>query len=156
MSEKRLTQELKNYYMQDFNDNVLSCTDNFWKIDDRLKNLLIKINKNKNVQTLYSRRRNDANDSNVGSFLWIHIAPNVSDDKLNKFIRECKANISMFAIDFFEHKHLVQNLDMSVKMNCVNDKKYYKNGAIIIEMISPEQFEHDKFWNIVEKHLPNF
>ncbi len=156
MCAKKLTPELKQYYMQDFNDNVLTCTDNFWKIDDRLKDLLIKINKNKNVQTLYSRRRNDANDTNVGSFLWIHIAPSVSDDKVNKFIRECKANIAMFAINYCEYKHLVQNLDMSVKMNCINDKQYYKNGAIIIEMISPEQVDHDKFWSIIEKHLPNF
>ena len=82
MSEKRLTPALKAYYMQDFNDNVLTCTDEFWKIDDRLKNLLIKINKNKNVQTLFSRRRNDANDTNPSSFLWIHIAPSVSNDEL--------------------------------------------------------------------------
>jgi hypothetical protein len=75
---------------------------------------------------------------------------------VNKFIRECNDNIGMFAINYCEYKDLVQNLDMSVKMNCINDKNYYKNGAITIKMVSTEQFEHDKFWSIIEKHLPNF
>ena len=50
-----LSEELKEYYMKDFNEKVLTCDDDFWDLDEGLKELLININANPRVQTLYSK-----------------------------------------------------------------------------------------------------
>ena len=41
-------------------------------------------------------------------------------------------------------------------MNCINDSNYFKNGAIIMQVVTPEQNEHDAFWKIIKKHLTKF
>ena len=53
-----LTRELKEYYITDF-QKLLSFKDSeFWDIDEGLIDILIQINANTNVQTLYSKRYN--------------------------------------------------------------------------------------------------
>jgi hypothetical protein len=148
-----LTPKLKAYYMQDFNDNVLSCTDDFWKIDDNLRELLININKNQNVQTLYSRRRNSTQDTNEVSFLWVLHSKTANQKTMLALRNELFEKIHSFRGGF---KPVNINLDMGVKMNCMNDKNYFKNGALMLTMSSKDINQHNLFWDILEKHIPNF
>lgn len=151
---KNLTPELKAYYMADFEQNVLNCEDDFWQLDNGLKDLLININSSPNIQTLYSRKRNDKNDTNIYSFLWVLISKNVSDAKVNNFIRDAKSKLYDFNCQ--PVKRLTQNKEKHIKMNCINDSNYFKNGAIIMQVVTPEQNEHDAFWKIIKKHLTKF
>lgn len=151
---KNLTPELKAYYMADFEQNVLNCDDDFWQLDYGLKDLLININRSPNIQTLYSRKRNDKNDTNIYSFLWILISEDVSDAKVNNFIRDAKSKLYDFSCQ--PVKRITQNKEKHIKMNCINDSKYFKNGAIMIQVVTPEQNEHHVFWKLIKKHLTKF
>jgi hypothetical protein len=151
---KTLTPELKAYYMADFVDNVLECKDEFWKLDEGLKDLLVKINVRDNIQTLYSRKRTYVNDKNRTSFLWILISKDVTNAKMNNFIADARKKLPDFECVFA--KDIVQNRDMNIKMDCINDPKYFENGAIMISLTTPVQFNHERFWSIIEKHLTTF
>jgi hypothetical protein len=148
-----LTPELKAYYMQDFNDNVLTCTDDFWKLDDNLRELLIKINKSQNVQTLYSRRMNSTEDPNKVSMLYIIYSVKTPIKVFKAFKKEIRKVPSFRGGYVFK---LNVDMDMSVKMGCMNDKNYFKHGVLMLTMKSEDLKEHELFWNIIEKHLPNF
>jgi hypothetical protein len=149
-----LTTELKAYYMQDFNKNVLNCQDDFWKLDDNLRDLFIKINKNQNVQTLYSRRMNTTTDPNKVSMLWILYSAKTSIKTFKAFKKEITKSVPSFRGGYNYHLHT--DFDNKVKMGCMNDKKYFKHGALMLTMKSQDLNEHKLFWDIIEKHLPNF
>jgi hypothetical protein len=148
-----LTPELKKYYMQDFNDNVLTCTDDFWKLDDNLRDLLIKINKSQNVQTLYSRRMNSTQDPNKVSMLYVLYSVKTPIKTFKAFKKEIQ-KVPSFRGGYV-HKLNVE-MDMSINMGCMNDKKYFNKGALMLTMMSEDLKEHELFWSIIEKHLPNF
>jgi hypothetical protein len=148
-----LTPELKAYYMQDFNENVLNCQDDFWKLDDNLRDLFIKINKNKNVQTLYSRRMNTTTDPNDVSMLYILYSAKTPLKRLKAFQKEIFKSVPSFRGGY---RNVNADLDMNIKMGCMNDKDYFKNGALMLTMKSQDLNEHKLFWDIIEKHLPNF
>ena len=48
-----LSDELKQYYMTDFEKLLTYKKSDFWDIDDGLINILVKINNSQNVQTIY-------------------------------------------------------------------------------------------------------
>jgi len=49
-----LTPELKEYYSNDFIENVLPITNEFWRIHPKIVNSLISLNNNPKLQPLYS------------------------------------------------------------------------------------------------------
>lgn len=148
-----LTPELKAYYMQDFNDNVLTCTDDFWKLDDNLRELLININKSQNVQTLYSRRMNSTQDPNKVSMLYVMYSVKTPIKTFKAFKKEIQ-KVPSFRGGYVNKLHV--DMDMSVKMGCMNNKNYFKHGVLMLTMKSEDLKEHELFWNIIEKHLPHF
>ena len=151
---KNLTPELKAYYMADFEQNVLPCRDEFWKLDDGLADLLIRINKSNNIQTLYSRRRIYANDKNCVSSLWILVSKDVKNSTIKKFVKECNEKLVNFQCIPVED--IVQNLKPEISMNCMTDSNYFNNGAVMISVKSPIQHNHELFWKLLEKHLTKF
>ena len=151
---KNLTPELKAYYMADFVENVLPCKDEFWKLDDGLADLLTRINKSNNIQTLYSRRRTYANDKNNVSSLWILVSENVKNSKIRIFVDECNKKLADFQCVPVED--IVQNLKPEIPMNCMTDSNYFNNGAVMISVKSPVQHNHEVFWKLLEKHLTKF
>ena len=153
---KNLTPQLKAYYMADFIQNVLPCKDEFWKLDDGLADLLTRINFSDNIQTLYSRKRTYANDRNRISMLWVLISKDVKNSTLNSFIRECKEKLADFQCTPVERKDMVHTLTPTIPMNCMTDKDYFNNGAIMIGVNSPVQHNHEVFWKLIEKHLTKF
>ena len=58
-----LTPETKAYYMAEFK-KAIECTDKDWDLDKGLKEILIAINKNPNVQTILSKRSEDLERDN--------------------------------------------------------------------------------------------
>lgn len=151
---KNLTPELKAYYMADFEQNVLPCKDEFWKLDNGLADLLIRINNSNNIQTLYSRRRTYANDKNYVSSLWILVSENVKNSTIRKFVDECNQKLADFQCVPVED--IVQNLKPEIPMNCMTDSNYFNNGAVMISVKSPVQHNHEVFWKLLEKHLTKF
>lgn len=152
-----LTPELKEYYMNDFNNNVLKCEDEFWDLDEGLQDILININKSDKIQTLYSRRFNgdlgEDGDNDV-SMLWILLSKDGDNEKFSKFINECEDTIQYFEFFYCPPEYLKQKMDEGIIMGCMQDEKYFNSGAIMIKMCGDID-EHDIFWGLIEKYLPN-
>ena len=51
-----LTDELKQYYMTDFEQLLAYKKSDFWDIDHGLADVLVKINDSPNLQTIYSKK----------------------------------------------------------------------------------------------------
>lgn len=154
-----LNQERKSYYMEDFK-NLLSYNDSdFWAIDnDTLRNILININQNENLQTLYSKSLDsDANSYLVScnSYLVVAYAKEVKE-KLNKSLVEIQ--------DFFGGEAIVE-VELPQKENpntkgaklfgiaCIDDIGYFNIHCFKIELKSKNIASHKKFWQLLEKSL---
>ena len=152
-----LTPELKEYYMKDFNNNVLKCEDEFWDLDEGLEDILIKINKSDKIQTLYSRRFTGdlgKNGDNDVSTLWILLSEEGDNGRFAEFIDECGSNIRLFEFMYCPPEYLVQNMDKTINIGCMQDGDYFNSGAIMIRMCGDME-DHNLFWSLVEKYLPN-
>ena len=148
-----LTPELKEYYQKDFTENVLTCTDDFWKLDDNLRELLININKSQNVQTLYSRRMNSTQDANKVSMLYVMYSVKTPIKIFKAFKKEIQ-KVPSFRGGYANKLNV--DMDMNVNMGCMNNKNYFKHGVLMLTMKSEDLKEHELFWNIIGKHLPYF
>jgi hypothetical protein len=150
---KFLTPELKAYYMSDFTENVLNCKDPFWKLDDNLLYILTNINANQNVQTLYSRRFNSEEDTNVASLLWILVSKNINLELWKEFQKECLRNHELYACKY--EPKIKQNMLKHIPIGCMQDNTYFNSGVIQIYINSESLVEHDIFWNTITKYITN-
>jgi hypothetical protein len=148
-----LTKEIKEYYMNDFTNNVVNCSDEFWDLDEGLLEICTDINKNDNVQTLYSRRCLKNNDENEASFLWLMISEQADVDKINTFIRTCKREHKKFQ---FDYKHITAELDPDIKMGAMQDINYFQYGVVVVRIDSNKLKEHNLFWETIERHIKNW
>lgn len=55
MDEIYIDSKSKDYYYSDFNENVLTETNEFWKLNEIIKPYLIELNNCKTIQPLYSK-----------------------------------------------------------------------------------------------------
>jgi hypothetical protein len=153
---KYLTPELKKYYMDDFNNNVIKCTHEYWGLDDGLLKICIDINKNPNVQTVYSKKYQAKINEQPISYLWILFSKQTDTDKINKFIRECKSKFKYFLFEYEQKPNPIVNTKTGVKNLCLNDPNYLEHGFINILIHSEKLKDHKAFWSIINKHLKNW
>ena len=148
-----LTKEIKEYYMNDFTNNVVNCSDEFWGLDEGLLEICTDINKNDNVQTLYSRRCLKDNDENNISFLWIMISEQADVDKINTFIRTLKRQHKF-------HKFMPTKMEINgqlpdIKIGATQDINYFQHGVIEVRIESKKLKEHNLFLETIARHLKN-
>jgi hypothetical protein len=149
-----LTKEIKEYYMNDFTNNVVNCSDEFWGLDEGLLKICTDINKNDNVQTLYSRRCLKDNDENNISFLWIMISEQADVDKINTFIRTLKRQHKFHT--FMPTKMEINGLLPDIKIGATQDINYFQHGVIEVRIESKKLKEHNLFWETIARHLKNW
>ena len=148
---KYLTPELKAKYMVDFNENVLTCTDEYWGLDNGLKDLLITINSNPNIQTLYSRKCNCNGIDGYDSYLWFLFSKDIDFDRINRFATRCASKHNIFTFEYLDDAG--EYIEPSYKipnMGCVYDKSYLQNGIHIFYMQSKNIKKHNMFWNDIK------
>ncbi len=153
-----ITKEKKQEYMKDFNEKVLTCTDKYWAIDAGLKEILIKINSNPNVQTLFSRRYFKGKKWDLHfkhtSYLAYTIVDGVNLEKIlelpqylsNKFGQKFRC-ISSEGESFFS------NSSGKIQMGCLDNSEYFNVAHNMLLFKSKLESEHDIFWKEVELYL---
>ena len=152
ITERYLDAELKDYYMQDF-QKLLLYEGNFWKLDKGTKDILIAINKQQWIQTLYSQKCNP-NDP-CKSYLVFAYTKNSEPyikSVLPKFIDKFNALIPSFTYYFFppqENFNFKEDRTDDSKPACVRDKNYFKINHIqlTLDLIGSAENIHDDFWN---------
>lgn len=156
MGNKYLTKNKKNVYMDDFK-NLLSLEIDFWKIDNQeLKDILININKNQNIQTLYSKFVDKSNAFDCSSYLTFtyskKVELNVFRFLVPFFVNEYNFNsnriISRCNYDFYQPKINLNYEKKSKKFGagCVDNIDYFKINHIKISLESSSLKIHNEFW----------
>ncbi len=152
-----LNPELKAYYMADFDYLLNSVEDDFWKIDSGLTELLVRINQNEGLQTLYSKKIQDVKTDflNPISYLRLAFVPDLEKPVQQICIeliqaldgREAQVNVS--PEDGLENR--IYKADSP--MGCKNNPDYFKVKHFYIELRSEQEELHHRFWQMLEEKL---
>lgn len=170
MNIKFLTTDTKKKYMDDFNNNVLTCKDSYWGIDSGLKDILININQNKNVQTLYSKKYKGypsvgthpiKGTSENCSYLYVAFSEEITQLKIERIKQVMD---SCFGDGFFMAVSQKQEIDINEfgsceggnKMSFFLDKSYFNIANICFTFESNNKYAHNYFWSELNRQLSNF
>jgi len=150
-----LTKEIKEYYMNDFTKNVVNCSDKYWGLDKGLLKICTDINKNNNVQTVYSRRYSGGK-YRQNSYLWILISESVLEETIDKFYYDCKTKLKSIGIECYEPPEPIINNREDITNLCLTDPNYLQHGFISITLYSNKLKDHKFFWEKIHEHLINW
>lgn len=154
-----LTAEKKVYYMNDFNNNVIPCNDKFWEISPSLKSILIKINENPKIQSLYSHRKDFTDSLSDDSSLTItytkdlhtklndSILPEIKD----QFNKDGQELVSTFFRGPIEKKPAMAS--EGCKLASRTDPNYWKINHLRIDIKTNDQSIDDEFWTTLQNTL---
>ncbi|MBL4861788.1 MAG: hypothetical protein JKY09_02065 [Crocinitomicaceae bacterium] len=164
MEDIYLTLESKEYYLKDFNENVLTCKDNTWRLDQGLRDLLIKINTNGNFQTLYSKLHSDKKlpTSRNDSYIQFAYKKDVEQKLFKGVLPRITKKYCGFADDtkcfydfLFPHENYNYRDKESaiINLGCLSDENYFKINHIRLFFNSDSVKKHDLFWQEVCEEL---
>ena len=157
--DKFLTPERKSYYMNDFQNKVLVYHEDFWKLDDGLPDLLIRINANPKIQTLYSQKYSSGKMTNTGtSYLQFTYTEEI-EGKL--FKEQLPQIMSSFNYDediqcyySFEYPQKESDCDeVKIQLGCVKDPDYFDINVIDLHFRCFDPNEHNRFWEDITERL---
>lgn len=170
---KYLTPIIKEYYMKDFNENVLMCDDKYWGLDKGLRDILININKNKNVQTIYSMRFYDGklidpmDECGIDSALTFIISEIVFSKLAHTVFPLLDNTFNGLMIrsrdPYFQRKRRPSDPpvnpppnESALKMGASSDENYFNNATMFTIVLSSHNIKkHDKFWECLDRYLSN-
>ena len=148
-----LSKKLKQYYLEDF-QLVLKEPLEFWDLDSiSLRDALLKINKNSEVQTLYSKH-----DTKTESYLFLAFSKKVEPSLFRyalPFILDQFNARGVFC--FYEYLSPRENMNLTVPNNAnqgaVNNPDYFQVDHIKIGLESNSEQEHERFWALLSQSL---
>ncbi|ESU26568.1 hypothetical protein FLJC2902T_25400 [Flavobacterium limnosediminis JC2902] len=153
-SEKYLDENLKKYYINDFN-NLLKLEKYFWEIDNQtLKNVLCSINMNNSIQTLYSKYSNSQKDK--CSYITFCFTKNIElklfREIIPYFIENYNFSDNSCFYEFNFPKLNPNYEDNSIKFGimCTDDIDYFNINHITITLESYNRKVHEDFWNDIK------
>ena len=156
-----LTEKLKEYYLQDFQRLLNYCDSDFWDIDEGIKESLILINSNPNIQTLYSKiftHRDDSISLETTSYLEITYTKHI-ESKLLAVLEEIKSaflsrNLEVTLNKLEPADNSNYNPKTRIQLACVTDQDYFRITHVRIEIDSNGVKDHDLFWSKLTSKLP--
>jgi len=144
-----LNPELKKWYLEDF-ERLLNLDDDYWNIDSIfLQDILVKINENNNIQTLYSKL-----DEQDESYLFFTYSSDV-ELKLFRFIIPQLLSVNPgLSYEYLPPRiNLNTGLNNGVELACVTDINYFNVHQIRLGLVSKIPIDHKKFWNLIKNLL---
>lgn len=147
--------------MLDFNNNLLKCTDKFWRLEHGMEEKLTRINQNKNIQTLYSQTY----PSHTESYLEICYTEAIEIYILRYFIPELIIALKNdkghgFPHEQYEFLYLFREPEIrddisnaSMNLGCLNDPQYFNINRIRFILESQDMHKHEIFWNFLVTKL---
>ncbi len=142
-----LTAEKKIDYMNDFNEHVLKSTAEYWRLDSGLAEILININSNQLVQTLYSKNYNK-----VQKVSYLMIAIDKDYQKKLDFIVKIMDNTLNGFIYGVEEPTEFENNEV-VEMGCNTNINHFNISVFCLWCNSTKIKDHKEFWSFLHKNL---
>lgn len=152
-----LTKERKKWYLEDFK-NLLKIDNPIWKIDsNELKEILIKINSNEYIQTLYSKEADSKKEiGDIESYLEFAYNSNIElklfREIISYFIGKYNSNDAQFESTCnFEFKPPQENPNLKLSqyqigLKCTDDINYFKINRIRLTINSYNPNICKEFW----------
>lgn len=167
MKDIFLNTELKEYYLKDFNENVLNCENDFWDIDDGLNEILKNINVNKNIQSLYSKRyrckSGQGLDTSNKSYLEFAFTKNIELILFREFMPKAllgfNQSLEMKCACFYTYSYPKENPNYYEEpskigpLGCIDNPDYFRINHIELTMISSFNERHEQFWSFLQREL---
>jgi len=141
--------------MNDFEKNVLCNTHQFWGLAEQIKNQLIKINENPNIQTLYSRKNPFKMGDIMGSYLQFAY---VKEIELSIF-REIIPSLFMFSKeqDLFKYEFNFPKTknkeNNSIPMGCLDNNQYFNINSVKLYFDCRNHDTDLLFWETITEKL---
>lgn len=151
MDEIYLDSNSKEYYCSDFNENVLTETHEFWKLNETIKPYLIELNNCKRIQPIFSKFPDTDNfATNIESYINLAYT---KDLELNLFREIIPHFISKYN-HIFESKFYYIFLKPKENPMYTPEKSNFKIGCII----NPDYFRINQLKFVyenqnIEKHI---
>lgn len=158
-----LNDELKEYYNKSFAEvldiqsrNASSKFKENWKIPKEIKEILIKINKNKNIATLFSQYPiNNQNNSLLKICYRKEVELKLFRNVISKITQKMEIRDSFFYY-IYHPGEIRDSIDEDKKngLGCTDDMNYYNVKYIHLNFKTTYyDSEHNKFWKILEFEL---
>lgn len=156
-----LNKAKKKEYEKDF-DLLLNYNQDFWQLDSGVKEFLIKINSNQNIQTLYSKKHN-LNDFNCKlSYLTFCYSKKIElrlfrivlPELILKYNNQKKGEgTSLYYIfSFPKTNDNCTNNSNQIGIGCADDNDYFNINHLTIYLTSYYLEVHNEYWNdLVDK-----
>jgi hypothetical protein len=142
-----LTPQLKEYYQKDFTENVLPCKDEEWALHPSLVDLCKQINKNPNIQTIFSRK---AKKGEEWSYLFFS-ANEVGEKLLEKLADKLNDKGLLEAYYVNEPREYISGSNGSIEMGCLTNVNYFNVNVYCFEFISYDKLRQKQFWREIKK-----
>ncbi len=145
---KFLTAERKEMYMQDFNNNVISCNADYWKLDEDIIDTLTLINKHQDRQTLYSKKCTTLEIDLPTSYLLLSVTEKFSE-KLKDFEKVLSKKYGEFFLEIREpDPDFVGDIKTKeVKdLGCNSNKEHFNTSVFHFELFSCDLEEHNMIY----------
>ncbi len=155
-----LTPELKAYYMDDFNNNDLKEIDPFWKLDDGIKDYLISINNNPNIQTLFSKKKQFYKPSSENDcYIEFCYSQKIEQHIFKTLIPELNKTYNydgderLYYIFEFPKENIVYSEKTASRLGCKNNKDFFRVNHIKLTFESWNTKRHDEFWEEIKNRF---
>lgn len=160
MEDIYLTPELKTKYMIDFNEKVLTCEKESWKLDDGVRDFLIRINTNPHIQTTYSKRHQfNSFSAEHESYLKFTYTSDVEQQIFKSFLPDVTATYCWGSDDdksyyqFYYPKLEEDDYETNIDLGCTKDGSYFNVNQIKLYLQSYSTDVHQRFWEDITKRL---
>ena len=150
-----LTPERKEMYMKDFNQNVLTCKDEYWRLDKGVEKTLIAINQFQDRQTIYSRLHTRNSNEQPLSYLMLSITKDF-EPKFNKIVHILKKK---YKEDFsFVIEEPIQFLGdtenpLASHLSCNTNQEHFNTSVFSLQLYTKKIKTHKSFWLDLENLL---
>ncbi len=161
MKEVYLSKETKEYYYNDFIENVIPETNPSWKLSEYLKPILYELNSCERIQPLYSqfpdaRRPSSEQISYLRVAYFEELELPLFRDVLSFFTILYKDSYSSKFYFTFHDSDVEEPFhagDPKIKMGCFSNPDFFKINYIMFWFKSEEQEKHREFWEKLRNRL---
>ena len=162
MDDIYLTGSRKRKYMDDFINNVLPFNKiDFWKLDEGLSDILVRINSSEYIQTIYSKRPSFKNSEHQTlSYLELCYTINIELCLFREVIPSLFLEINLdpeaklyYLFDWPRSNPNYSGKSKPIGLGCLDDDKYFFINTIKINLESDFKETHSGFWGRLEKTL---
>jgi len=127
-----LTKKRKEYYYNDFIENVLTEKDKFWSLNDSIRQYLIELNECENIQSLYSSfpTINGSDNSHITFTYSKHIELAIFRKVIPPLIIRFNNNLQLNRKDKFNSNFVYVFYPPSENANFIKGNSKFKMGSI--------------------------